>query len=146
MLYHAGILDGRPDRKDRAGMLVLAFTPGVPLEWIYAALGLGWRTRPKLRSLIHGAETSEFSNLGRENAASVQQGDGWRMLQVVCPGYSGPVPLWSKIELENDRRSDAVIAQVLGVDRKKVWRWRKNAVFCPLTGVRLVPNRGVPMV
>lgn len=126
--------------------LVLAHTPGMPLEWIYARLGFGWGRREKLRAMIHAVQSDEWSEMDKANAASVVQGDGWRMMTAVCLGYSGPAPLWSKIELANDVRSDAAIGQVLGVYRKKVWRWRKNAVFCPLTGARLVPNRGRPLL
>lgn len=142
MKYHAGILYGDPDWTDRFQLLVLGHTPGVPLEWIYAALGLGENRRRRLRQLLAATSEGEWIEMGRANAESISHADGWKMLEVVCPGYSGPVPLWSKIALENDKRSDAAVAQVLGVDRKKVWRWRNNAVFDPLTGVRLIPNRG----
>jgi hypothetical protein len=80
--------------------------------------------------------------LGLENAQSVVQGDGLAMIAAVCPGYVGPAPLWTKLELQNDRRSDAAIAAMLGEDRKKVWRWRVNNVFDPVTMVRITPNRG----
>jgi hypothetical protein len=142
MKYHAGILDGRPEW-DRVQALVLAHTPGVPIEWIYAGLGLGHVRRRHLRAMIAGSGEGEWPEIGRANFASMEQGDGWRMIEAVCPAYAGPAPLWTQLELRNDRRSDAEIARVLGVDRKKVWRWRVNAVFDPLTGVRIRPNRGV---
>jgi hypothetical protein len=141
MKYHAGILDGNPEW-DPVQALVLAHTPGIPLEWLYAALGIKKRRRAKLIQMIADSPDGEFPMLGLENAASVTHADGWKMLEVVCPGYSGPVALMSQMALRNDRRPDAIVAQVLGVDRKKVWRWRNNAVFDPLTGVRLVPSRG----
>lgn len=141
MKFHAGILTGTPEW-DRAGLLVLAHTPGVPIEWIYAAARLGPRRRAKLRDLIHASQEGEFPILGLENAQSVEPGDGWTMLTAVCPYYSGPVPIWSQMFLRADPRSDAEIARVLGVDRKKIWRWRSRSVFDPLTMVRLVPNRG----
>lgn len=143
MKYHAGILHGWPDWSDRFQVLILAHTPGIPLEWIYAALDLGWRRRRKLRALIASSVNGDFLEAGRSNADSVEDGDGWKMLKVVCPDYSGPVPLWSQLELQNDRRTDAAIAKLLGVDRKKVWRWRTNTVFDPLTLTRKIPNRGV---
>lgn len=144
MRYHAGILDGRPRWADEGEVLILAHTPGVPLEWIYAAMDLGERKRARLRKLIDATQTGEFPGLGVENAASANEADGWRMLEVVGPKYAGAVPLWSKLALCNDQRSAVAIAQVLGVNEKKVRRWRKNHVFDPLTGVRLIPNRGTP--
>ena len=51
------------------------------------------------------------------------------------PGwYAGAVPLYAQLALQADRRSDAEIARVLGVAWHKVIHWRRNAVFCPLTG------------
>ncbi len=144
MKYSAGILHYHPQWSPLE-LVVLGLTPGVPLEWIYSAAGLGWRRRRKLLDLIDANRSDEILEKARENAASVVQGDGLLMLEVVCPRYSGPAPLWSQIELQNDRRSDALVAAALGVSRKKVWRWRTNAVFDPLTCVRLVPNRGVPI-
>lgn len=145
MNYHAGILDGRPEW-DRLQALILAHTTGVPIEWIYAGLGLGRVRRKHLQDMIAGTQTGEWPDLGRSNANSVVPGDGWRMIEAVCPRYAGPAPLWTQLELRNDRRSDAEIARVLGVDRQKVRRWRVNAVFDPLTGVRLRPNRGTRIV
>lgn len=144
MRHHAGILDGNPTW-DPVEVLILAYTPGVPLEWIYAALGLGWMRRRRLRDMIHAAKSGEFPSLGQENAATVEQGDGWRMIAAVCPGYAGPAPLWTQIELRNSARSDAANAALLGVDRQKVRRWRVNTIFDPLTGVRVRANRGVPL-
>ena len=80
--------------------------------------------------------------MGASNAASVIAGDGWKMLEAVCPDYAWPVPLWSQIELQNSARTDQANADLLGVERTKVWRWRKRNVFDPLTGSRIVPNRG----
>lgn len=139
MNVHCGILDGAPEWSP-AEVLVLAFTPGVPIEWIYAGLRLGWRRRRRLRDMI--AVGADFEVAGRENAASIVQGDGWKMIEAVCPGYGGPAPLWTQIELQNSTRSDAANAALLGVDRQKVRRWRVNAVFDPLTGCRLLARRG----
>lgn len=144
MLADCGILAGTP-KWDPYEALVLAFTPGVPLEWLYAALRLGHTRRRKLRDMIHAADAEALGELGRENSAGIVQGDGLKMLEAVCPGYSGPAPLWSQLELQADARSDAAIARELGVDRQKVRRWRVNSVFCPVSAVRLRPNRGVPL-
>lgn len=140
MKHHAGILHGQPEW-DRAALLVLAHTPGIPLEWIYHTAKLGWRRRRKLVEMIDASREGEFPALGLENAASVVDGDGWKMLRVLPEGYNGAVPLWSQLELQRDERSDQAIADVLGVSRKKVQRWRTKAVFDPLTGVRLVSMR-----
>lgn len=145
MKYHAGILHGMPEW-DRFQLLVLVHTPGVPLEWVYAGAGLGWRRRAKLRAMIDANQTDEWREFGRDNAASIEPGDGLAMLRAVCPRYVGAAPMWSQLELQNDTRSDAEIAAGLGVDRQRVRRWRVNAVFDPLTGVRLRPNRGTPLV
>lgn len=146
MKYHAGILHDWPQWANQFQVAVLAFTPGVPIEWIYAALKLGHRRRLKLRKMIDRCQQSDFVELGLENAASVVQGDGMKMLQAVCPGYSGAAPLWSQMELQNDQRTDGAIAAELGVSRQKVRRWRVNAVFDPLTSQRLIANRGVRIV
>jgi len=139
-----GILAGNPEW-DQHDIVVLALTPGIPLEWIYAALGLGQIRRRRLRDMIDAANRDQVMPLAEANAASVVQGDGWKMLEAVCPGYAGAVPFWSQIELRQDPRSDGAIARVLRVDRQKVRRWRVKPVFCPLTMVRLVPNRGLPV-
>jgi hypothetical protein len=133
-----GILSGAPAWHPDE-VIILALTPGIPVEWIYAALRLGPKRRRRLRDMMDGASCHE---LALENAASIVEGDGWRMIEAVCPGYSGAAPLYTQLELRNDHRSDAAIARVLGVDRQKVRRWRVNPVFDPLTGVRLRPNRG----
>lgn len=143
MKYHAGILWGMPQWENQREVLILALTPGVPLEWIYKALGLEWRRRRRLRAMLAWSQSTDYPHLGLENAASVREGDGWMMLQVVCPGYSGPAPLASQLELRNSARSDTENAKLLGVDRKKVWRWRSNPVFDPLSGARMIPNRGI---
>ena len=141
MKYDCGILTGAPVW-DQGEALVLAYTPGIPLEWIYAGLGLGWRRRRQPRATIHAAENLEWENLGLENAQSVVPGDGWKMLAAVSPGYSGSAPMWSRLELQNDVRSNAAIAAVLGVHRETVRRWRVNTVFDPLTGRRVSLGRG----
>lgn len=142
MKYHAGILDGQPVW-DQVQALVLAHTPGVPLEWIYAALDIKEVRRRQLRTMVANSLDTEWAERGRENAQSVAPGDGFKMIEAVCPAYAGPAPLWTQLELRNDRRSNAEIGRVLGVHREKVRRWRVNAVFDPLTGVRIRPNRGV---
>lgn len=141
MNYHCGILEGAP-KWDPFEVLILAHTPGIPIEWIYAGLGLTQRRRKALRDMVTNSHNTDLPEAGQFNAASVVQGDGWAMLRAVCPGYAGAAPLWSRIELQNDTRSNAAIAADLGVDWQKVRRWQKNAVFCPLTGSRIVPNRG----
>ena len=141
MLWHSGVLDGNP-RWNPDEALVLAFTPGIPLEWIYAAFRLGEKRRKMLRDMIDGADCDALADLGKANAASVVQGAGLKLIDAVCPGYAGAAPLRTMIDLQADRRSDGAIARLLGVDRQKVRRWRTNHVFCPLTGVRVRPNRG----
>jgi hypothetical protein len=140
-----GILAGTP-RWDEKDVTILAFTPGIPLEWVYAGVGLGVIRRRRLRDMIAAADPTALGALGRENAESVVTGDGWKMIEAVAPGYAGAAPLWTQVELRLDPRSDGEIARVLRVDRHKVRRWRHNSVFCPLTGCRLVPNRGVSIV
>ena len=61
----------------------------MPIEWIYAALSFGWRRRRKLLAMIHDAHASHFPALGLENAGSVVQGDGWKLLTAVGPKYAG---------------------------------------------------------
>lgn len=145
MKYHAGILDGEA-KWDPLELIVLGLTPGVPLEWVYAGAKLGWRRRANLLGLIDANRSDEILEMARDNAASVAEGDGLKMLEAVCPRYSGPAPLWSQIELQNDVRSNGAIARELGVHVDKVRRWRTKAVFDPLTGVRRVPNRGRSIV
>ena len=120
-------------------LLVLANTPGIPLEWVYAACWVPRSRRARIREMI-GAEG--YSELGRDNANSVIAGDGLKLLRAIGPAYSGPVPLWSQLELEADERSDRAIAEELGVNRLRVWRWRTNQIFDPLTGCRVVRSRG----
>ena len=121
---------------------ILANTPGVPLEWLYAACRVRISERASVRGQIGLPSLVE---LGKANAASVEGNDGFRLLEAVCPYYSGPVPLWSQLWLRADPRSDVQLAEVLGVDRQKVRRWRSTMVFDPLTGARLIPNRGRPI-
>lgn len=142
MNHHAGILDGQP-KWDQVQALILAHTPGVPLEWIYAALGIKEVRRRQLRTMLENSRGTDWADRGRDNADSVVPGDGFRMIEAVCPGYSGPAPLWTQLELRNDRRSNVEIGRVLGVHREKVRRWRVNTVFDPLSGARIRPNRGV---
>jgi hypothetical protein len=145
MLFDAGILDREP-KWDQRHALVLAHTPGIPLEWIYAALRLGEVRRAQLVAMVRNTPDGEWRDYGLKNAESIVAGDGWKMLEAVCPRYAGPAPLWSQFDLQNSRRSDAANAALLSVNRKKVWRWRVNAIFDPLTGVRLVPNRGTRII
>jgi hypothetical protein len=122
--------------------LVLAHTPGIPLEWIYAALRMPRYQRTRLAEQIDAADSATFAELGAANAETVVEGDGWKMLVAVCPGYAGAVPMWSQVELRLNSKSDQAVAEALGVRRRTVQRWRTKAVFCPLTGVRLIKNRG----
>lgn len=141
MLIHSGILSQEP-RFDPFDALVLAHTPGMPLEWIYAALRLGRGRRRTFRKMIDAANKAEFERLGAENAQSAEPGEGLKMPEAVCPGYAGAVPLYSQLDLRADPRSDGAIASEFGVSRFQVMRWRTRPVFCPLTGVRLIPMRG----
>lgn len=118
---------------------ILANTPGIPIEWIYAACAVPSFRRGYVRYHIGLPSLVEQ---GLKNAASVVKGDGMKLLKAVVPGYSGAIPLWSQLELQTDGRSDGEIAQELGVDRLKVRRWRTNIVFDPITGGRLIGNRG----
>lgn len=106
MKYHAGILDGAA-KWSSVDALILAHTPGIPFEWIYAALGLGEIRRRRLRETVQKTLGTDWTAQGVDNAASVEPGDGWKMLEAVCPGYSGPAPLWAQIDLQKDTRSDA---------------------------------------
>src|SRR6478735_5671579 len=122
-------------------LLTLAATPGMPVEWLYAVFDWTpeWRRRfNRIRGNPYYAEE------GRRNAATIVQGDGFRMLRALrdVAGYSGAVPLWTQFELQRDPRSDCALARMLGVNRQKLRRWRVNAVFDPLTFKRLRPNRG----
>lgn len=120
---------------------IFAATPGLPIEWIYAV----FEWTPKWRRLFNRHIRGErFAELGVQNAASVTEGDGFRMLRALpdLAGYAGAVPLWTQLELQNDRRNDCVLGRALGVNRQKIRRWRANAVFDPLTFARVIPNRG----
>lgn len=119
-------------------LTVLAQTPGIPIEWLFHVFQIGPRKRERLRRMI---AAENFAELAAVNAASVVRGDGLAML-ALTPGYSGAAPLWAKLDLEADPRSDDEIAKALRVNRLKVLRWRRNVIFCPLTGVRLVGTRG----
>lgn len=123
-------------------LLVLAHTPGIPREWIYAALGFQRHHRRRLADMINGANSAELNDRGRENAMTVEAGDGWKMLQAVVPDYAGAAPFWSQVELQLMARSNAVIGEILGVNQQRVRRWRTNIVFEPLSGLRLINNRG----
>ncbi len=85
--------------------------------------------------------------MGLANAATVVEGDGFRMLSALgnLASYAGAVPLWTQLELTNDRRSDSALSRALGVNRQKLRRWRLNTVFDPLTLERVRQNRGSPI-
>lgn len=123
---------------------ILAQTPGLPVEWIYAVFKWTPTWRRKFNRTFRGDHREEQ---GRHNAGTVKQGDGFRMLRAVgdLVAYKGAVPLWTQLELINDPRSDCSLAERFGVDRQKVRRWRTKAVFNPLTAERIVPNRGRPI-
>lgn len=129
----------RPAKKDWELLPILAATPGIPIEWVYAVYRLRADvTRRKLKRLARAVDPQ----IGRLNFESVVEGDGWDMLLAIPTNYSGAVPLFSQLELQNDRRPARVLAEILGVTASKVYYWQKNTVFDPLTGVRLVPGRG----
>lgn len=123
---------------------ILASTPGIPIEWLYAVFEWTPTWRQSFNRNFRGGRHAE---LGLENAATVVEGDGFRMLRALgdIARYGGAVPLWTQLELANDRRSNSALARALGVDRQKLRRWRVNAVFDPLTGMRVRPNRGSPI-
>lgn len=128
-------------------LLVLVHTPGIPHEWIHAALKLSDGFRRKLRDHLETLTPHQITHLewhGEQNATTIDADDGLRMLVAVCPGYAGPAPLYSSLALQAAPESDQKIADLLGVDRQKVRRWRTNHVFDPLTGIRLINPRGRP--
>ena len=112
----------------------LAATPGVPLELAYAIGRIGKATRPSFLNLVSRSAPIDVTKL--------VQGDGIRMIRAAGPGYVGPAPLWTKLDLLNDPRSSSAVGRELGVPGKRIRRWRKADVFCPLTFVRLIPPRG----
>jgi hypothetical protein len=120
-------------------------TPGIPLQWIYAALNLSHWYRAKLKAASSNVP-NEIMALGIENAMTVVSGDGMRMLRALDHrrGYNGQVPLWSTLELQADPRSDRAIAEELGVRPGHVTSWRTSKVFDPLTGERVRPPVGNP--
>lgn len=123
----------------------LAATPGLPIEWLYAV----FKWTPTWRRRFKRHFTGDlYSELGLKNAATIVEGDGFRMLRAVgdVAGYIGAVPLWTQLELVNDPRSDCALARELGVNRQKLRRWRVNTVFHPLGGARVRANRGSPIV
>jgi hypothetical protein len=139
--YHSGILAGQP-HFDEFETVVLSLTRGIPIEWVYAALGLGWRRRARLKELMNRVESAWLAQVAMENASSVAPGDGMKMLEAVCPHYSGAAPEWSRLDLISDHRSNSHLGLLLGVHEEKVRRWRTNFIFHPLTGERLIQNRG----
>lgn len=66
MNHHAGILHGCPEW-DRVQVLILAHTPGVPIEWIYAGLRLGHVRRAHLRDMLAVTREGEWTEMGRAN-------------------------------------------------------------------------------
>ncbi|MCW1401056.1 hypothetical protein OKA06_01455 [Novosphingobium sp. MW5] len=142
LALHGGWRRGLPN--DIAWELrVLAATPGIPAEWFYTVFN--W-SRPWRRHFQNIRANTRFE-VGAENAATIVEGDGWRMLEVIpdLAKYAKAIPLWTQLELLDDPRNDCVLARALGIDRQKVRRWRKKPVFDPLTANRLVPNRGTPI-
>lgn len=122
-------------------LLVLALTPGVPVEYVWAIAGLGWRRRNQLWDQMDGANADQ-RRAAALNAESMTQEDGWAMLLALPKGYSGAVPLWSQLALQARAEPLGEISQQLGQDRQRVGRWRRKTVFCPLTGARLIGRRG----
>jgi hypothetical protein len=131
---------GRPLSEDQQRELViLAHTPGVPLEWLYGVFRWSHQRRAQVNAMIDGVD---YSKLGRANSWTVAAGDGFKMIVAALP-CAGAAPWATQIELSVDPRSDAAIGRALCADRQVVRRWRTNLTFCPLTGVRVVPPRGV---
>lgn len=126
-------------------LLILAATPGIPTEWLYAVFSWTPTWRRRFNHLTRGLKSEGFQDATRENAGSVRPGDGLRMIRLAGPSYAGAAPLWTQLDLQHDRRSDKAIAADLEVDRLKVRRWRLNPIFDPLTFARLRPNRGTPI-
>lgn len=119
-------------------LAVLGSTPGIPVEWLFALTGAGWRRRKMIREMIDAADPVR----GAENAATIEPGDGWKMIAAVCPEYSGAPPLWSQLELQALNLTNAEIGRRLGISESKALRWRSQTVFDPLTGARLFGTRG----
>lgn len=121
-------------------LLTLAATPGIPIEWLYAVFD--WT--PEWRRRFRRLNRSNFAEDGRRNAATIVQGDGFRMLRALgdMARYGGAVPLWTQLELQQDPRNDCALARAFRVNRQKLRRWRVKPVFDPLTGERVLPNRG----
>lgn len=120
-------------------LLILVHTPGMPFEWLEAIL------RFNRREVMAKIDPAKWNDLGNSNAETLVDGDGWRMLRNMARvrgNYSGAVPLAAQLELQV-RRRDAETAAMLGVREGKVFRWRTNQVFDPMTGVRLIAARGV---
>lgn len=137
MKHHAGILDGTP-RLDEAELLILVHTPGIPLEWVMASFP-AYRRR-QIRDLADQPAPPEAD----ENAASITEDDALEMLRVIGPRYTGAIPLYSKLALNQSDTTAKDLAREFGVSKARVNWWRTRNVFCPLTGVRLIPMRGAP--
>jgi hypothetical protein len=120
-------------------LLILCHTPGIPIQWVFAVFKLSSYYRRKLRSALNEAP-EEILRLAKENALTVQPGDGLRMLRVMDPRekYVGQVPLWTTLDLRALNLKDSkAFAQELGVDHSQIGQWRRSKVFDPLTGARI---------
>lgn len=144
MRIDLGTTKGRPRlnrwlAQDREDLLVMSQTPGIAYEWLQQVFRLKteWFKRQ-----IAGVDPTPFKVRGRENAETVVDGDGWRMIDCMPPDYNGPVPLYVQLALKQDPRSAAELGRVLGFAAHKIDVWRRNQVFEPLTGNRLVRRRG----
>jgi hypothetical protein len=136
---------GWPRGTDLTELLVLIHTPGIPLQWVHAALNLSSYYRNKLKVAREGVLGS-IHELGKENATTLVTGDGMRMLRALDwrKGYNGQVPLWSTLELSADPRTARQIADELGASPAQIRAWRRSQVFDPLTGARVVREVGNP--
>lgn len=135
------VLRGWAAGEDLTELMVLAHTPGIPRQWLYGVFEWTalWRRR---FNVIFMSPTPEILAQGVLNAATVVQGDGLAMLAALGP-YHGQVPLWSTLDLQQDPRSDRVIAESLGLVKHRITVWRRARVFDPLTGGRLVAEVGL---
>lgn len=138
MNFDCGILDGYP-RYNHAHAAILVATPGIPVEWVYAALKL-W---PDRRLPLKRAALEVDPELARRNAESVAQGDGWKMLMAVPRAYKGPVPLYTQLDLQLDPRPATAISTATGFSAQRIRRWRRTNTFDPLTGTRLIHHKSI---
>jgi hypothetical protein len=117
-------------------VLILALTPGIPFEWIIKVTRMGSVRKAALRRMIEAVTTEDHAK-AEENAASITEQDGFRMLKVIPHDYRGAIPLYAQLWLQSTPQTDAEVARILGVKRERVCRWRNTNNFDPLTGVRI---------